>query len=74
MYEPVVAIVQALELSEPGYLVLLLLLLCSEILWEAYAEALTKPHVEGSEIPWKSSCKTSCQRQQNIAVELLYHS
>ena len=82
MYELVVASMQALEPSELGYLVLLLLLLllllCSEILWKAHVEARTeayaKPHVEGSKIPWKSSCKTSCQRQHNIAVDLLYHS
>ena len=111
MYELVVAIVGALELSELGYLVLLLLL-CSEILWKAHveahaeaqqnlmpkaakyhgkfmhklmskaakyrerpdAEAHAKAHVGGSKIPWKISCKTSCQREKNISVELLYHS
>ena len=52
MYELVVVHVRALELSELGYLVLLLL--CSEILllvvWKSSC---------------RSPCKTSCQKQQN---------
>ena len=66
MYELVVAIniVWALDLSE--------------ILWKAHVEAHTeadaRPHVDSSKILWNSSCKASCQKQQNIAVELLYHS
>ena len=68
-------VVRALELSELRYLVvLLLLLLCSENYGKAHVEAHAEAYVRGSEIPWKNSCGSSCRRQQNIAVELLYHS